>query len=87
MKCPWCQDENCSGLGCPAAPVEAAGLTASNQRMWDLVRYQRSHLLEAELITMDEYDELAKDHAAVKRLEDYDELAAKLKLHTVQTTL
>lgn len=55
------------------AKHEAAGeLTSRNQRMWDLVRYQRSELHVAELITDDEYAELAIDHPAVKRLENYD---------------
>ena len=68
----WCDACPRPTSGTPATP-----LTASNQRMWDLLRYQRADLLSAELITMDEYDELAKDHAAVKRLEDYDALKAQ----------
>lgn len=46
----------------------------TNQRMWDLVRYMRSELHTANLITDVEYALLAEDHAAVKRLEDYDAL-------------
>lgn len=42
------------------------------QRLWDLVRYMRSRLLEEELVTMDEYAELAMDNAAGKRLEADD---------------
>jgi hypothetical protein len=49
-----------------------------NQREHDLVRYQRQELYRANLITEDEYADLAKDHAAVRRLEDYDVLRAKL---------
>ena len=49
-----------------------------NQREHDLVRYQRQELYQAHLITEDEYADLAKDHAAVRRLEDYDVLRAKL---------
>lgn len=86
MKCPFCLSEDCCGLVCPAAPG-GGYVTLTNQRMWDLVRHQRSELLQEGLITEDEYAELAQDHAAVKRLEDYDELAAKLKLHTMQTKL
>ena len=49
-----------------------------HQRLWDLVRYQRSDLHTAGLITNEEYMLLAEDHAAVARLEDYDQLRAKL---------
>ena len=45
--------------------------------MWDLVRYCRATLLTDELITMDEYGELAEDHSTVKRLEGYDKLRAE----------
>jgi hypothetical protein len=45
-----------------------------SQRLWDLVRYMRSELFTAELITPDEYAALAEDHAAVARLETYDSL-------------
>lgn len=44
----------------------------TNQRLFDLVRHQRSELHVAELITDDEYAQLAQEHSAVKRLEDYD---------------
>jgi hypothetical protein len=44
------------------------------QRLWDLVRYMRSELFTADLITPDEYAALAEDHAAVARLETYDSL-------------
>ncbi len=47
-------------------------LKEDTQRLWDLVRYQRAALYTAELITNDEYAELAQDHAAVRRLEGYD---------------
>lgn len=43
-----------------------------NQRMWDLIRFCRGELHSEDLITDEEFCELAKDHAAVKRLEDYD---------------
>lgn len=42
------------------------------QRLWDLVRYCRSVLHNAALITDAEYMALAEDHAAVARLEAYD---------------
>lgn len=48
--------------------------TLEGQRMWDLVRQQRMELLQADLITQDEYAALAVDHPAVARLESYDEL-------------
>jgi hypothetical protein len=50
-----------------------------NQRMWDLVRQQRMELLQAELITREEYALLAQDHAAVPRLESYDDLRRQVK--------
>ncbi len=53
--------------------------TLTSQRLFDLVRHQRSNLLQDELITEEEYDELCKDHAAVMRLEDYDDMAARLR--------
>jgi hypothetical protein len=56
-----------------------------NQRQWDLIRYQRSELHTAGLITDDEYAELAKDHAAVQRLEDYD--AVRTELSALRTRL
>lgn len=56
--------------------LKKTGMT--HQRMWDLIRYQRQELHTAGLITDDEYGELAQDHPAVKRLEDYDKLAARL---------
>lgn len=50
-----------------------------NQRQWDLIRFCRQELLSEILITEDEFDELAKDHAAVQRLEDYDEIRTRLE--------
>jgi hypothetical protein len=47
-------------------------LEQDTQRLWDLVRHQRSSLHLAELITDDEYARLAQDHAAVSRLENWD---------------
>ena len=52
--------------------------TLTNQRLFDLVRYMRSELHDAELITDEEYVMLASEHASVQRLEDYDALRAKL---------
>ncbi len=54
-------------------------LLAQNQRLHDLVRYKRSELLSDDLISMDEYAELAQDHAAVARLESYDGALAKIR--------
>lgn len=48
------------------------------QRLFDLVRYQRHELFEANLISDEEFTELAKEHAAVARLESYDEVRAKI---------
>ena len=57
---------------------ERDALQKRNQREQDLIRYCRSDLHDANLITDDEYVELAKKHDAVKRLEDYDALRAEL---------
>lgn len=51
-----------------------------NQRLFDLVRYMRTELHVAGLITDDEYAALAQEHAAVARLEDYDAAIAKIVL-------
>lgn len=55
-------------------PVEAGAPRSLRdpQRLWDMVRFMRSELFDKQLVTMDEYDELAKDHAAVARLEADD---------------
>jgi DNA repair ATPase RecN len=47
------------------------------QRLHDLVRYQRQELFEEQLITEDEYAELAEDHPSVARLEGYDGCRAR----------
>lgn len=58
------------------------------QRMWDLVRVQRHALLDANLITRDEYAELLAAETSSqpgtgspspRRLESYDEVRAKLE--------
>ena len=46
------------------------------ERLTDLVRYQRGPLLEAELITQDEYQELLQIPGSVGRLHGYDNLRA-----------
>lgn len=56
----------------------------TNKRLFDLVRYQRSELLEAGLITEDEYLYILSDAPLAKgggspsprRLEDYDQVKA-----------
>lgn len=53
------------------------GLNNENQRMWDLLRYHRQLLFEDNLITRSDLLVLVQDHAAVKRLEDYDEAKAR----------
>lgn len=58
----------------------------TNRRLFDLVRYQRSELLEAELITEEEYGwlchgcDMAKGGGSPspRRLEDYDEIRRKM---------
>jgi hypothetical protein len=59
----------------------------TNVRLFDLVRYMRSELYEAELITDQEYAWLCAEAPMAKgqgspsprRLEDYDEIRAKMK--------
>ena len=59
----------------------------TNVRLFDLVRYMRSELHKAELITDDEYFWLCAEAPMAKgdgspsprRLEDYDEIRAKMK--------
>lgn len=68
--------------------MKAAYLTTDFQRMWDLVRQQRGELLDAGLITLDEYAVLAAAEAheigpgrgspAPRRLESYDEVGGQL---------
>lgn len=76
--CKWIMSTNCTYPALPQfvpASEECNTLRSSinlNQRVWDLLRYQRSDLLDANLITLDEYDNLADDHSAVARLESYD---------------
>lgn len=52
-------------------------------RMWDLVRAQRHQLLDANLITREEFaallsDEPGPNSPSPRRLESYDELRAQL---------
>lgn len=47
-------------------------------RLLDLVRHQRGALLDADLITEDEYASLAAEQGAVARLEEYDAMRARL---------
>jgi len=59
----------------------------TNVRLFDLVRYMRSELHEAELITEQEYGWLCAEAPMAKgqgspsprRLEDYDEIRARMK--------
>jgi hypothetical protein len=53
-------------------------LELENQRLRDLVRYQRCELHVAGLISEDEYASLAQDHGAVARLESYDGMRKRL---------
>lgn len=62
-----------------AIAKELAVETFPHQRLWDLVRYCRSTLHQDNLVTDEEYVMLAEDHPAVERLEDYDELHARVK--------
>ena len=56
-----------------------------DERLFDLVRFMRAELYDAELITNDEYVELCTEGAtglmrgSVRRLETYDELINRVK--------
>ena len=56
-----------------------ARVRAETQRLWDLCRSQRFELHNADLISNEEYANLAFDHGAVSRLETYDEMNVRLK--------
>lgn len=62
-------------------------LPENHQRLLDLVRYQRSELHRAALITNDEYLELLEVNGSPRRLESYDSLKHRLeeceKAHSV----
>lgn len=60
-------------------PVQTIDDASLRQRLWDLVRFQRSELFQAGLLSEEEYAELAEDHPAVARLESYDEMRLRLK--------
>jgi hypothetical protein len=72
------------------AAKEGEGLTFEMQtwkhvqRLTDLVRHQRSELHEAGLISDYEYERLAEDHGAVKRLEDYEGAIRAARLAATQ---
>lgn len=59
----------------------------NDARLFDLVRYQRSELFDAELITDEEYSWLLSEASLAKgsgspsprRLESYDQVRAKIK--------
>lgn len=66
--------------GQPTGCAECADKDAVLQRLWDLVRFKRhAFFCDDELINEEEYALLAFDHPAVKRLETYDEMRAKIK--------
>lgn len=54
-------------------------ITTENQRVWDLLRFCRSELHTEDLITNDEYADLAMDYKSVSRLHSYDVLRSKLE--------
>jgi len=58
----------------------------TNQRLFDLVRQQRMELRAADLISDEEYLELAKEHAAVARLEDYGDLRERIRTLEAERT-
>lgn len=56
-----------------------------HQRLFDLLRHQRGELHTVNLISNDEFAELAKDHPAVDRLESYD--AARERIAQLEALL
>lgn len=56
----------------------AGSLLRDNQRLLDLVRQQRMELHDADLITDQEYADLAQVDGAVERLESYDAVRGQL---------
>ncbi len=70
--CKWCDDTK--GLG--TAALDAA-IRDSHKRLYDLVRYCRSELHQAKLITDDEYARLVETGSeSARRLEDYEQAKA-----------
>lgn len=66
---------------------DPAYLSRDHQRIWDLVRYARGHLLDMNLITRQEYSVLLGEETrdapntgspSPRRLESYDEIRAQL---------
>lgn len=61
----------------PRALAMIEGLQSTNQRLADLVRYQRMELHQTGLITNEEYAEIIQNPGAVNRLGGYDEIKAE----------
>lgn len=57
---------------------DTQGKIKCDERLLDLVRYQRQELHQAELITDEEYIQLLQEEGSRKRLESYDELRERL---------
>ncbi len=64
---------------CATRDKQIADLTATNQRLADLVRYKRHDLHNEDLISNEEYAEIVANQGAVNRLEGYDTAKAKFK--------
>lgn len=63
--------------------AQIAALQATNQRLADLVRYERHTLHETGLISDEEYAEILQNPGAVDRLEGYDAAQREIgKLHS-----
>jgi len=63
----------------PSKGKEAGDVAPLHDRLWDLIRYQRGELLEAGLISQQEYADLVnRGSVSARRLESYDDLAARL---------
>ena len=87
---PWQVDQIAGYLDSADAQIEElrkGSAINTNVRLFDLVRYMRSELHEAELITDEEYAWLlseapmarGKGSPSPRRLEDYDEIRTELK--------
>ena len=53
---------------------ELRSLQQQHDRLWDIVRYLRAEAQDADLITGEEYEQLAGDATSKSRLESFDDM-------------
>lgn len=73
--------DECTGMVTKLLWYEARvkELEGENERLLDLVRYQRGPLFDTELITREEYESLLQIQGSVSRLHGYDRIREDLK--------